>query len=120
MSILDDNLEIDVLANLANKYMKHKSTVMVYVPDYIQKYIYGGIIGDIDDDMVMTSNIKFDGNIIYHYHYWISINNSKYAKSSYSAKRGQYHCEYSGGTPVTPDYIIKWMDVWDHVYVHGV
>ena len=115
MSILDDNLDIDALAILADRYMKHKSTTMVYVPDYIQKYIYVGIIGDIDDidDMVMTSYIKFDGNIIYHYHYWISRNNPKYAKSSYSAKRGQYHCDYNGGQPVTPDYIIKWMDIWD-------
>lgn len=113
MGLLDDNLEIDLLAILADRYMKHKSKVMVHVPDYTQKYLYMGIIGDIDDDMVMTSNIKFNGCIIYHYHYWISRNNPNYAKSSYSAKRGQYSCEYSCGQPVTPDYIVKWMDAWD-------
>lgn len=113
MGLLDDNLEVDLLAHLANKYMKHKSKVMVYVPNYTPKYMYMGVIDEVDGDMVMTSNIKFDGNIIYHYHYWISRNNPKYAKSSYSAERGQYCCDYSSGTPVTPDFIIKWMGVWD-------
>ena len=116
MGLLDNNLEIDLLAMLADRYMKYKSKVMVKMPGREDIMKYMGVIGEVDDDMVMTSRVEFGDNVIYHQHYWISRNNPKYAKSSYSAKRGQYSCEYSGGQPVTPDYIIRWMNVWNQVY----
>ena len=101
----------DIFEVLANKFISHKKTVMVHVPFYIQTMKYGGIIGEIGDDMVITSQTRFfyggDETEVITTFYWIDRSDSRYSSSQYCMKPDQYHCEYSAGQPVTPEYIMK-------------
>ena len=114
MGLLDIDINNeDIFEVLANKFISYKKTVMVYVPNYIQTLKYGGIIGEIGDDMVITSESKFidhgDEKEFLTTFYWIDRMDLRYSHNQYTTKRGQYHCEYSAGQSVTPEYITKWI-----------
>ena len=92
-SILDDNLDVDLLAYYMKQYIEiEKARYNVYNLRYIYKY--GGVIGDydsVDDLMVVHEPKPYHDTYIYTY-YYISKHNEKYNKSQYLLERYE-RCE---------------------------
>lgn len=113
MSLLDDNLDIDLLAYYIKQYMEiEKARYNVYNLHYL--YEYGGVIGDYDsvEDLMVVHQVEYDSNLctyIYTY-YYISKYHERYNKSQYSLDYNKpWHCDYHAGSKVTYNYIVDYI-----------
>ena len=112
-SILDDNLDVDLLAYYMKQYMEiEKARYNMYNFHYIYKY--GGVIGDYDsiDDLMVVHEGKHN-NILDAYintYYYISKHNEKYNKSQFLLDYNKpWHCDYYAGSEVTYNYIVEYI-----------
>ena len=112
-SILDDNLDIDLLAYYIKQYMEiEKARYNVYNLHYLYKY--GGVIGDYDsvEDLMVVHQVEYDSNLctyIYTY-YYISKYHERYNKSQYLVDYNKpWHCDYYAGSEVTYNYIADYI-----------
>ena len=112
-SILDDNLDIDLLAYYIKQYMEiEKARYNVYNLHYLYKY--GGVIGDYDsvEDLMVVHQVEYDSNLctyIYTY-YYISKYHERYNKCQYLVDYNKpWHCDYYAGSEVTYNYIADYI-----------
>lgn len=102
------------------KYLPYKCLAEAYIKIRKFKYgayndnswVYGGIIGEIDDDMVLTSKLSNNGNSIYTLtHYWISKNHPDFDNTYHLYYSDKYLSEHL----VTPELVQ--MIINDYKYI---
>lgn len=104
MSLLDiEQIEQHSLyKHLAHIYIKIRKYKYGAFTIHNTKWIYGGIIGDIDDDMVLISQLSLNSNSEYILnHKWISIHHHEFC-NEYCLR---YTNEDHQDVMVTPDLI---------------
>jgi hypothetical protein len=104
MSLLDiEQIEQNSLyKHLAHIYIKIRKYKYGTFTNPNTKWVYGGVIGDVDDDMVLTSQLSRDSNSNYILnHKWISKHHPEFC-NKYCL---YYTNEYSQDVMITPDLI---------------
>lgn len=98
------------LAHIYIKIRKHKYGEFASISS---KWVYGGVIGDIDDDMVLTSQLNRNSNSEYVFiHKWIS----KHHPEFYNEHCLYYTNECAQDVMITPDLIQQvLMDKYKHI-----
>lgn len=110
-SILDDNLDVDLLAYYIKQYIEiEKAKYNAYNLRYIYKY--GGVIGDYDsvEDLMVVHELKNYHDAYIYTYYYISRHHPRYNKSQYLLDYNKpWHCDYYAGSEVTYNYIVNYI-----------